>query len=167
MAKILHSKKFVQFMINQKNKINYLKNGGGYMANAKIFKEETTNFFDGLVEFLKEQEQKEKSENQETTKLQEDKKETTTSFGKDFLEQELDDALNTFNLSYASKLKQKLNELSTCKEFPKNEEEFITNFSNLKNKTEDEVTKFLSDGIKNEEFSKHLIKFLTGIIKND
>ena len=165
MAKILHSQNFIRFVISQKNKIDYLKNGGGYMANTKIFREDTRNLFDELTTFFREQEEKEQEDTKEANEICENKKEDETFSEKKFLEQELDDALENFNLAYATKIKEKLNALKED-EKKVEQESFVIDFTNLKDKNESEVRQILSDGIKDENYSKKLVDFLVGIVKN-
>ena len=108
MSRILHSHKYVAYLINQKNKINYLKNGGAQMRVTKIFREEKENFFDEMKKFLEDEEKKAAEiRNEEILK----KQEVSFDFEKQFLKNELDEALNSFNLSRAGKIKQKLDEL--------------------------------------------------------
>ena len=173
MAKILHSNNYISYMIERKNKINYLKNGGGYMANTKIFKEDKQNFFDELVSFLKEQEkleqnEKEKQNFSQVQETKEEDKKEDYSFEKELLEKEFDDAMGEFNLSYANTLKKKIDELNEKQNNTENNiEDFITSFVNLKNQTEDEIKNVLSNGVKDEAFLKQLIDFLVMVIKND
>ncbi len=172
MSKILHSTKFIKHVINQKNKFNYLKNGGGYMANTKIFTEK--NFFDDLISFLETEEQKEKeSKTKDDIKedIKEEKQQSTIS-PKEILEQEYESALNEFNLKLASRIKEKLDKLSVepqseiDEHLSKGDEEFRNSLFNLKNKTKDEAKEEIFSRIQNEDYLKELIDFVVGIIQN-
>ena len=169
MAKILHSHKIITYFVNQKNKTNYLKNGGGHMANTKICAGEKENFFNDVVSFLKNEEEKEKlceKKNEPQTKQKENK---DYSFEETLLSEQLCDALNEFNIKKANKIKQKLSEIQNANYEGKEnkQEEFVKSLMHLKEKPLTDMTSELLNIMQDENSSRLLANFLIGVIKND
>ncbi len=115
MAKILQSRNFIKYIVSCHIKTSYLKNGGAYMKSVKIFQEEKQNLFDELLKFLETQEsQSEKNEaKEEEAKEQEKNVCDEKIFEKEFLKTKLLNALNSFDILKAERIKETLNNLES------------------------------------------------------
>ena len=167
----LYSINRIRFVINQKNKMDYIKNGGGYMAYLKKGNQNINSLFEDLKKFLEEEEKREKQEKFEKDLTEEkaleneiddvsDKtKETNSQFSKTFLEQQFMKALFDFDIKTAKSLKEKIDFLDSNKEQVCDDEDETKNAKLVLNCLQE----FLD---KNEEIKIRFEKFLEEKRKN-
>jgi len=130
---MLHSINYIKYFINKKNKENYLKNGGGYMAYfqyEKKLEEKDIQKIQNLIDEIN----GEQTEDDKT-----DKNFDSDDFLRIVLEQELENSLNNFEIYNAEKIETKLKELKD-KQKLFNVKNILKNF---KDKPKEELKNFV------------------------
>ena len=160
---MLHSINFIRYFINKKNKENYIKNGGGYMAYVQYEKnlekqKDIQKIQDLMDEINKETPEENKTKNSEQNF-------DNSNFLRIVLEKELENSLNNFNVCYAEKIENKIKEINNkqkilnvkniLKDFKDKPKQDLMNFvldnSDLKSKIGEEWLTSLIDWLNDNE----------------
>lgn len=133
---MLHSINYIKYFINKKNKENYLKNGGGFMAYVQYEKKlEKQKDVQKIQDLINELNTNETFDNDAKTNETFD----SDSFLRIVLEQELENSLNNLEILNAEKIEKKINELKN-KQKLLNVKNILRNF---KNKSKEELKNFI------------------------
>ena len=140
---MLHSINFIKYFINKKNKENYIKNGGGYMAYIQYEKNlEKQKDIQKIQDLIDEINNETLEENKTESSDKKDEQDFDNSnFLRIVLEKELENSLSNFNVCYAEKIENKIKEL--------NNKQKILNVKNIlkdfKNKPKQDLMNYVLD----------------------
>lgn len=157
---------YIKYMIYQKRKTNYIKNGGGFMANEK---NKIETLFGDIKEFLK---SSEKNNEQKINPEENTSKETNDKTQKDdfdfeiaFLEKQLDEAFNNFDLKKIEELKKKIEETKQGEQ--KEEKDDFDIFEKIEEIDFETLKSLFKDMLTSNQIAKELFKKAVLDLKND